>query len=197
MLPHKFRRALQEPGAAVELLVALAKGRWLKVWYPLRGIRFAAGSNLKIFGSLRVRGPGRVVLGDNVVIGMHVDLYTHSKDAVLSIGNGCFINGARMSCTDRVELGDRCILAECRVMDSHFHSTRSDRWNPEAPVRVAPVILARNVWVAADVGVLAGAQIGENSVIGFGAVCAGVVPANELWAGNPIRRVRAIEVAAT
>lgn len=165
------------------------------MWLPLRGIRFSAGRNLKVYGTLKVRGPGRVIFGDNVVVGMLVTPFTHDKDAVLQVGNHCFIHGARFGCASSISVGDDCILAECRVMDSNFHSTRADRWNPKAPIRIKPVRIERNVWIAGEVGILPGTTIGENSVVGFGAVCSGVYPANMLIAGNPAVPIRPIEPA--
>lgn len=191
----KLLRALRNPTAVLDLVLALAKGHFCKVWLPLRGIRFSAGRNLKVFGTLKVRGPGRVIFGDNVVVGMLVTPFTHDRDAVLQVGNHCFLNGVRFGCAKSIFVGDDCILAESRVMDSNFHSTRADRWNPDAPVRIKPVRIERNVWVAAEAGILPGTTIGENSVVGFGAVCSGAYPANMLISGNPAVPIRPIEPA--
>ena len=144
---------------------------------------------------MKVSGLGHVIFGDDVTVGMHVTPFTHAADALLRVGNHCFLNGTRFGCAQLIEIGDDCILAQSRIMDSNFHSTRADRWSPDAPIRVQPVCLARNVWVAADAGILPGTSIGENSVVGFAAVCSGVYPANVLIAGNPGRVVREIEPA--
>ena len=45
--------------------------------------------------------------------------------------------------------------------------------------------IADNVFIGAQAGLLAGAEIGENSVVGFGAVCAGPFPPNMVIGGNP------------
>lgn len=189
----RLAKALRNPGLAAGVLWALAKGQFYKTWLPLRGVRFSAGRNFQVFGRLTVRGPGTVRFGDNITVGMHVTPYTHAPDAVIDIGNHCFLNGVRFGCAARITVGDDCILAESRIMDTNFHSTRADRWSADAPVRVKPITLARNVWVAAQAGLLPGTEIGENSVVGFGAVCSGRFPANSLIAGNPAVVVRAIE----
>ncbi len=75
-------------------------------------------------------------------------------------------------------------------MDTDFHSVGVDRHDPTAPIRVAPVILEDNVWVAAQAGILPGTSIGANSVVGFGAVCAGVYPGNFVIAGNPAKVIK-------
>lgn len=191
----RIRKALANPGAAFGLLWALAKGQYYKTILPFRGIRFSAGRNLRVFGKLTVSGPGRVIFGDDVIIGMHVTPFTHHRDAEIRVGNHCFLNGTRMGCQERIEIGDHCILAESRIMDTNFHSIRVDRWNPAAPVKTAPVVLEENVWIAAEAGLLPGTRIGRNSVVGFGSVCSGVFPSDVLIIGNPGKVIRPIEQA--
>lgn len=189
-------KVLRNPGAAVGALRALAKGQFYKTWLPLRGIRFSAGRNFRVYGSLTVSGPGTVRFGHDITVGMHVTPFTHAPDAIIDIGDHCFLNGVRFGCAERISVGPDCILAESRIMDTNFHSTRADRWSPDAPIRVKPIVLARNVWVAAQAGLLPGTEIGENSVVGFGAVCSGRYPADSLIAGNPAVVARAIDGAA-
>lgn len=190
--PSRLQQARENPGRALEVLWSLAKGQWLKWWYPLRGIDFRAGRNFRVDGRLTIRGPGRVVFGDDVTIGMHVTPWTHAPDAVIEVGDGCFLNGTRFGCTERITLGDRVIVGEARILDTDYHSVRADRHSVEAPIRVRPVVLERNVWVGAAVGILPGTVVGENSVVGFGAVCSGRYPPDSVIAGNPARVVKSI-----
>lgn len=46
-----------------------------------------------------------------------------------------------------------------------------------------------NVWLGAASAVLKGVTIGDNSVIGLGAVVTSDVPPDRIWAGNPARDV--------
>lgn len=174
------------------MAASLLRGHWYKRYYPLCGIRFTAGRNFRVDGRLTVRGPGRVVFGDNVRIGMHVTPWTHAPEAIISVGDRTFLNGTRMGCRQEITIGEDSIVAEAHLMDTDFHSTRKDRHSADAPVRVAPVRLGRNVWIAAAAGVLPGTSIGENSVVGFGAVCAGEYPSDSLIAGNPARTIKPI-----
>jgi acetyltransferase-like isoleucine patch superfamily enzyme len=185
-------RVVREPRVAAREARAIAKGLWCRVWSRLRGIRFQAGRNLRIDGRLVLRGPGVVILGDNVRIGMTVTPWTYTPDAVITIGHDSFVNGTSFACCREIRIGDRAILGRSSIMDTDFHSVRADRHSPEAPIRVAPVILEDNVWVAAQAGILPGTRIGQNSVVGFGAVCAGVFPANAVIAGNPAKVVKSL-----
>jgi acetyltransferase-like isoleucine patch superfamily enzyme len=181
----RLLRALRQPGVALSAVWALGKGQWYKVWYPLRGVRFSAGRGFRVTGRLIVRGPGRVQFGDNVHVGMTVTPYTYTPDAVIDIGSRVFLNGTRFGCVQQISVGGGCILAECRIMDSNFHSLHANRHDPSAPVKVAPVSIGDNVWIAADVAVLPGTTIGRDSVVGIGAVCRGGIPAGVIMAGNP------------
>lgn len=55
-----------------------------------------------------------------------------------------------------------------------------------------PIVIERNVWIAAGVTIIGGVTVGENSVVAAGAVVIKDVPANTLVGGNPARVIRAI-----
>ena len=186
------RRALREPGKALSVVAALLRGRWVVLACRLRGIRVEAGRNLRVEGKLVIRGPGRVIIGDDVLVCLTVTPWTHAPDAVLRIGSRTFLNGTRFGCAEEITVGEDCILADAQIMDTDFHSTHVDRHDPASPVRTAPVVIGRNVWLAGRVGVLPGTRIGENSVVGFGAVCTGSYPPDMLIAGNPARAIRPV-----
>lgn len=56
----------------------------------------------------------------------------------------------------------------------------------------APVKIGDNCWIAGNVTILAGAEIGSGCVIGAGSVVTGKIPAGTLAYGNPCRPVREI-----
>jgi acetyltransferase-like isoleucine patch superfamily enzyme len=55
-----------------------------------------------------------------------------------------------------------------------------------------PIVIERNVWIAAGATIIGGVTIGENSVVAAGSVVARDVPANSLAGGNPARIIRDI-----
>ena len=55
-----------------------------------------------------------------------------------------------------------------------------------------PVYIGKNVWIASNVTILPGVHIGDNSVIGAGAVVTKDIPANVLAVGSPARVLREI-----
>ena len=57
----------------------------------------------------------------------------------------------------------------------------------------APVILKNNVWVGDQAMICKGVTVGENSIIGAGAVVVSDIPANTVAAGNPARVVKELD----
>lgn len=55
-----------------------------------------------------------------------------------------------------------------------------------------PVHIGNNVWVGANVVILPGVTVGDNSVIGAGSVVTKDIPANVVAVGNPCRVLREI-----
>jgi acetyltransferase-like isoleucine patch superfamily enzyme len=55
-----------------------------------------------------------------------------------------------------------------------------------------PIVIERNVWIAAGATLLGGVTVGENSVVAAGAVVTRNVPPDSFVAGNPARVIRSI-----
>ncbi|WP_294964464.1 sugar O-acetyltransferase [uncultured Flavobacterium sp.] len=56
-----------------------------------------------------------------------------------------------------------------------------------------PIVVQRNVWIAAGATIIGGVTIGENSVIAAGSVVTKDVPSNVVVAGNPAKVIRLID----
>ncbi len=210
--------ALQEPIALPQVLDPLAAQRrlfptregvraWLKLhvapmvsrvwvtWYRLRlGERVEFGRNFCTNGRLVIRGPGRVVFGDDVNAWCHAEknvFITYTPVARIEIGNGTRLNGAGMMARTGIRIGPRCILGSTLIVDNDFHPLDPRlRHDPRAPVCSRLVRVGANVWLGGQSALLKGSTVGENSVVAFRAVVAGSVPANVVVAGNPARVVK-------
>lgn len=176
------------------MLLALARGWLCRCSCRLRGVRFRAGRNLRVFGRLNIQGPGEVVFGANVVVNDKVTPWTYSKDARIVIGDNVNMGRTRFGCARAINIGRDCIVGGASIADTDFHSIRSDRRSGEAPIRVAPVHIDENVWIAEQTGILPGAKIGRNSVVSFGAVCGREYPPDVVIVGNPARPVMQVPV---
>jgi acetyltransferase-like isoleucine patch superfamily enzyme len=181
-----LRRVRAEPRKAVAAGRAIGVGFLFRAYYGALG-RLRAGRNLRVFGWLSIRGPGKVILGDSVVIHGIVTLWTHAPGARIIIGDRVILGGTAFGCAREIRIGALSLVGRSSIRDTDHHSLAVNRRSPDAPVRVAPVLIGENVWIASQTGILPGTQIGDNSVVSFGSVCARAYPPNVVIVGNPAR----------
>lgn len=110
----------------------------------------------------------------------------------IDIGDYCLLcPGVRLDSACRIRIGNNTMLAaSAYITDADWH----DIYDRARPIgKRAPVVLGDNVWVGDSAIVCKGVSIGENSVIGAGAVVASDIPANVIAAGNPARVIRPLD----
>lgn len=181
--------ARRHPGRALAVLLELARGALVRARCRLLGKRVRFGRNLRLLpgASLSLRGPGRVVFGDDVLIAGRVTPWTDRPEALIEIGNRVLLSGTRMGCQSSITIGDRSIIGECRIMDSDYHGT-----DPRARDRfeIAPVQIGADTWIAVECIVLKGVRIGDGTTVATGSVVVHSLPANSVCGGNPARVLR-------
>jgi acetyltransferase-like isoleucine patch superfamily enzyme len=109
----------------------------------------------------------------------------------IKVGCNVFIN---QNCTfddlGGLEIGDDVMIGPNVSIITSGHPIRpSER---RAGVVAKPIVIERNVWIAAGATVIGGVTIGENSVVAAGSVVTKNVPPNTLVGGNPARVIRSI-----
>jgi len=109
----------------------------------------------------------------------------------IRIGNCCLIcPGVRIGCATGITIGDSCMIASnAYITDSDWHGI----YNRVEVGASAPVEIGRNVWLGDSTIVCKGVSIGDNSIIGAGAVVVGKIPANVIAAGNPARVIKKLD----
>jgi len=110
----------------------------------------------------------------------------------IRVGRNVFIN---QNCTiydlGGVDIGDDVLIGpNVSIITSGHPLEPSQR---RAGVTAAPIVIERNVWIAAGATVIGGVTVGENSVVAAGAVVTHDVPPNSLVAGVPAKVIRALE----
>lgn len=115
-------------------------------------------------------------------------------EGVITIGDYVMISpGTRISASDAIHIGDSCMFATgVYITDSDWHGIY-DRINRDPEPR--PITLGNNVWVGDHATILKGVTIGDNSIVGAGAVVTKPVPANVVVAGNPAKIVKTLDPA--
>ncbi len=184
-LRAKFLRGLRNPRTAWTFLMARTRGEIFRLWCQAFRPRVRVGRHLFLEGRLRIQGPGTVIIGDRVNIGMLVTPYTYSAEAVIRIGDDVFLNGTRFGCNQRIDVGDRCILSECRILDYDFHSVDPNHRNDPDFVKGGPVTIEENVWITPQCIVQKNVRIGRDSTITAGSIVRDDIPARAIAGGNP------------
>jgi len=120
-------------------------------------------------------------------------IWSEQKDlGRIRIGDYCLIcPGVRIGSAHEITIGDNCMIASnAYITDADWH----DIYNRIAIGRTEPVAIYDNVWIGDSAIVCKGVTIGENSIIGAGAVVVDNIPANCVAAGNPARVVKQLDV---
>lgn len=115
------------------------------------------------------------------------------KDAVLTIGRNVGISSSAIVCYKSITIGDNVKIGGNTVIyDSDFHSLDfSKRKFSETDVpEMKPVLISDDVFIGAHVTILKGVHIGSRAVIAAGSVVTKSIPADEIWGGNPAKRIR-------
>jgi acetyltransferase-like isoleucine patch superfamily enzyme len=136
------------------------------------------GQGVQIRDFVNVKSLGELVMGDFAILG----------------------HGTTVHAEERVELETLVGLAEyVTVIDSDHDADGSEEVHFMArPLRVAPVHVQRNTFIAAHCTVLKGTRIGPGSVVGAAAVLTGGDYAGaSLIAGAPARVLRPLGAEAT
>jgi acetyltransferase-like isoleucine patch superfamily enzyme len=170
-----------------------AKGWLVRPWWRLRelfgGSRVRVGKRFSLQGKLKARGPGTVVLGDNVRVG-YATPFTYRREARIEIGDRSFVNGTGFGCADRISIGADAILGDASIRDIDHHPLSKRRSAPNPPgAPVKSVRIGDNVWIAGAAAIMKGVTIGDNSVVAYAAVVTKDVPADRVVGGNPARDI--------
>ena len=111
--------------------------------------------------------------------------------ADISVGRNVFIN---QNCTF-YDLGGLAIADDVMIGPNVSLITSGHPIEPSqrrACVVAKPIVIERNVWIAAGAIIIGGVTVGENSVVAAGSVVTRDVPPNTLVGGNPARIIRSI-----
>ena len=158
---------------------------------------------LTIHGKIRIFGHGKIVVGNDVIINSCLSSNPIGGDtqmvisvkpgAELHIGDRVGISNAAIVCHEKITIGDRTIIGGgTKIYDSNFHSIdyreRGDYANET--VITKPISIGEDVFIGAHSIILKGVTIGDRSIVAAGSVVTKDIPADEVWGGNPARKIR-------
>ena len=116
--------------------------------------------------------------------------YTVGGDEI-RVGHNVFVN---QNCTfydlGGLDIADDVMIGPNVSINSAGHPVPPSQ--RRASVVGKPIVIERNVWIAAGATIIGGVTVGENSVVAAGSVVTKDVPPNTLVGGNPARVIRSI-----
>lgn len=108
-------------------------------------------------------------------------------ESVVIIGNNCNLSGGTIRCFNKIELGNKVLLAYSLIQDNIFvNSTEKPK----------PIAIGSNSWLSNNTIILGESYIGDNCVASVGSVCRDqIIPESRLIVGNPVIKSLPIGVA--
>ncbi len=152
------------------------------------------GSGTRMPSGVTMNWPHQVRLGANCVL--EEDISFKFSDSwkpgpSIVIGDRAFLGrGCEFNSTGSITVGhDALIASGCRFIDHDHDIVREGEAMNKRPNRTVPIALGNDVWLGVNVVVLKGVTIGDGAVVGAGAVVTKSIPAYEIWAGVPARKI--------
>jgi acetyltransferase-like isoleucine patch superfamily enzyme len=109
----------------------------------------------------------------------------------ISIGRNVFVN---QNCTfydlGGLDIADDVMIGPNVSLITSGHPIEPSRRREFTTAK--PIVIERNVWIAAGATIIGGVTVGENSVVAAGSVVTRNVPPNTLVGGNPATVIRSI-----
>jgi acetyltransferase-like isoleucine patch superfamily enzyme len=155
-------------------------------------------AGIRLASSVRLVGytPQTIRLGERVSVGEGTILACEAVDGVdgfIEIGSGTWVgeyNNLRAG-GGAIRIGKGCLVSQfCTLVASNHKTSRDEPIAAQGiDSRRIGIVLGDDVWLGAGCAVLPGVRIGDGAVVGANSVVTTDIPANEIWAGAPARRV--------
>lgn len=148
--------------------------------------------NIRDYFSINLCWDGRnnqaasLTLGNNAILNVKAfraysgSYISVADNAELSLGTGFINNNTKISCFEKIIIGDDVKISEdVLIRDSDNHTIVRTGY-----VKTSPIYIGNHVWIGARSTILKGVTIGDGAVIAAGSVITKNVPANTLVGGG-------------
>ncbi|WP_027087611.1 acyltransferase [Cohnella panacarvi] len=189
----------------------MAKGVWIlhkgfrriknkfmtEFWY--RHLFYRIGRKSSVSHPFYTENPELIQLGDKVYIGPYCRIEAYPPDGMsrrkkptLTIGNRVTMEHAvHISCAESLVIEDDVMIAgRCYISDNNHSFDPLGPPYKKQPASSKHTRIGKGVWLGQNVCILAGADVGEGSVIGAGSIVNGYIPAYSIAVGTPARVIK-------
>jgi acetyltransferase-like isoleucine patch superfamily enzyme len=160
--------------------------------FRLRGAKISFRTRIPI---CKINWPHQLKIGDFCTLEDHLifkydGIFKQGPNIILEskvfIGNNCEFN---ISCG--IIIQNNCLIASgCKFIDHNHGYLDKSKLISKQEMDEISIMIGEDVWIGSGVIVLKGVSIGKGAVIGAGAVVNRNIPEYEVWAGNPIQKVK-------
>ena len=184
---------------------------WFKLVMKMTKVKYGKNLLLKGMPIIFNKSGAELKIGENVTVKSNflsnlVGLYsrtiivTRAPGAVIEIGDNVGISGATIYARKGIYIGENtCIGGNCKILDNDFHPIEAEARNrllkdanggDSDLVPSKEIHIGKNCFIGCNSIILKGTVLGDNCVVGAGAVVAGKYEENSVIAGNPARGIR-------
>ena len=177
-----------------------------KLMMKVQGIKFGKGCTFYGLPIIICTKDSSLILGDNVVcvssfLSNLVGLFQKSiifvrAGAKVVLEDDVRMSGVTIYSRESIRIGKHTSIGgNVKIFDHDFHPINpQERLNhPNSGMKTRPVDIGENVFIGVNVIILKGSKIGNNCVVGAGAVVSGAFEDNTVIAGNPARVIRKLD----
>ncbi len=182
-------------------------GGLYKIVLKLTKVNYGKKLTLKGIPVIFNKKGATITIGDNCIVKSSflsnlVGLYsrtiivTRIPGAEIKIGNNVGISGATIYARKGITIGDNTnIGGNVKILDNDFHPIEVEARlaDDKEKIGTAPVVIGRNCFIGCNALILKGSKIGDNCVVGAGAVVCGSFADNCVIAGNPARVIKVLD----
>jgi len=150
---------------------------WLKIKYKLfkSNSRITKKSNIFFYPSIT----------------FDRDCFFTARGGQIEVESDCSFNIQVVLNADiggKIKISENCIIGPLVIFRTANHKfSEINKLKRLQGHEIGDILIGKNVWIGANVVILPGVSIGENSVIGAGAVVTESIPKNSLAVGVPAK----------
>ena len=171
---NRERRELLRQLRALAKDVRISEGVVVVSWAPGR---LSAGEKVQVregtvlaFGD-DIGGYGNISIGAGTWIGQYNNLRASGRGGDIRIGVGSLLSQF------------------CTLVGSQHGVAAGERIELQVTETRRGIVVGDDVWLGAGAVVLPGVEIGNGAVVGANSVVTRSIPANEIWAGVPAKKI--------
>lgn len=141
---------------------------------------------------ITIKGNNNILVIQQNAILRFIDIEIIGNNCLIEIGSNCVIGqncylSAKEENTSLIIKNDCMLSRNVKIMTSDGHPIFL---NNEKCNKAKDIIIEKHVWLADNVTILKGVNIGEGSIVGINSTVTKNIPSNSIVAGNPAKIIK-------